>query len=285
MVEQRKNLEKDVLLKRKVLAEKKKGFQEILKRKKKIDMPVTADLENILNSYIIMAAAYHGGKLNGVDCHELIWLTKEIFPLVKAQLLAVSHPDRCSSNAITDTCNAHRNLFVTLDLIYSKIWMRYNEPQQEDHYIFERVLTNLDYLWKVANLSYTPKIHSILVHALDQMKQLQGIGDMLEDDVEHIHQMAARIETWTSRRTNKALEPFIHSKIETIQNCQQIKGKIELSQQNAKWAFKKRTPEAVVELKNAKLKVERYQMQIEILQHIEAKPHSNLNPLKFKSKK
>ncbi len=48
--------------------------------------------------------------------------------------------------------------------------MRYNEPQQEDHYIFERVLTNLDYLWKVANLSYTPKIHSILVHALDQMK-------------------------------------------------------------------------------------------------------------------
>jgi hypothetical protein len=73
--------------------------------------------------------------------------------------------------------------------------MRYNEPQQEDHYIFERVLTNLDYLWKVANLSYTPKIHSILVHALDQMKQLQGIGDMLEDDVEHIHQMAARIET------------------------------------------------------------------------------------------
>jgi hypothetical protein len=40
-----------------------------------------------------------------------------------------------------------------------------------------------------------------------------------------------------------------------------------------------------VELKNAKLKVERYQMQIEILQHIEAKPHSNLNPLKFKSKK
>ncbi len=73
--------------------------------------------------------------------------------------------------------------------------MRYNEPQQEDHYIFERVLANLDYLWKVANLSYTPKIHSILVHALDQMKQLQGIGDMLEDDVEHIHQMAARIET------------------------------------------------------------------------------------------
>jgi predicted small metal-binding protein len=55
------------------------------------------------------------------------------------------------------------------------------------------VLANLDYLWKVA--SYTPKIQRILVHALDHMKGLQGIGDMLEDDVEHINQMAARIET------------------------------------------------------------------------------------------
>jgi hypothetical protein len=71
--------------------------------------------------------------------------------------------------------------------------MGYNEPQQEDYNILERVLANLDYLWKVA--SYTPKIQRILVHALDHMKGLQGIGDMLEDDVEHIHQMAARIET------------------------------------------------------------------------------------------
>ena len=162
-------------------------------------MPVTADLESILNSYNTMAAAYHGGKLNGVDCCELIWLTKEIFPLFQSQLLAVSHPDRCSSNAIIETCNVHRDLFFTIDLISSKIWLRCNEPQQHDYDILERALDNLDYLWKVANLSYTPKIHSILVHALEQMKRLRGIGDMLEDDVEHIHQMAAKIETQTSR--------------------------------------------------------------------------------------
>ena len=63
---------------------------------------------------------------------------------------------------------------------------------------------------------------------------------MLEDDVEHIHQMAAKIETQTSRMTNKDLQPFIHAKIEAIQNCQEFKGKIELSQQqNAKRALKK----------------------------------------------
>ncbi len=89
-------------------------------------------------------------------------------------------------------------------------------------------------------MSYTPKIHSIIAHAMEQLKCAHGIGDMLEDNVEHMHQLAARIEMHTSRMTNKAFEPFIHSKIEAIQNCQEVKGKIELSQQHAKWAFKKR---------------------------------------------
>jgi hypothetical protein len=31
---------------------------------------VSAEIENLLLQYNISAAAYHGGKLNGVDCHE-----------------------------------------------------------------------------------------------------------------------------------------------------------------------------------------------------------------------
>jgi hypothetical protein len=111
-------------------------------------------------------------------------------------------------------------------LISSKIQTRYQEPEEEDCHILERALTNLDYLWKVASLSYMPKIHSILVHALDQTRRLQGIGDMLEDDVQHIYQMAARIGPksveWLTR-------PCSHSStlmIEAIQNCKEIKGKM-----------------------------------------------------------
>jgi hypothetical protein len=284
LVEQRKRLEKDVSLKRKAVVDVKKDFQKIAKEKKKIDLPVSADIENILNRYNITAAAYHGGKLNGVDCRELLRLSKEIFPLFEAQLLAVSHPERCSSNLIIDVCNVHSDICVTLDTIASKIHMKHQEPQQEDYCILEKALTNLDYLWKTANLSYTPKIHSVLVHAMEQMKRCQGIGDMLEDDVEHVHQMAARIEARTSRMTNKAQQPLIHSKIEAVQNSQQIKGKIEMSQQNAKRIFKKRNPEADSFIKNAKLKSERDQIREETLKLIEMKPHSILDPIKFKSK-
>ncbi len=107
---------------------------------------------------------------------------------------------------------------------------------------------------------------------------------MLEDDVEHIYQMAARIEKQTSRRTNKALQPFIHSKIEAIQNCNVIKGQIESSQQSAKRVFKCRDPEKDSTIKNKKLKIERDQTRLKALEEIENKPHANLEPMKFKSK-
>jgi hypothetical protein len=106
----------------------------------------------------------------GVDCRELISLTKEIFPLIQDQLLAVTHADRCSAEVIIDTCTVHHDICLTLDLISSKIRLKHQEPKAQDYFILERALINLDYLWKVANLSYTPKIHSILVHAVEQMK-------------------------------------------------------------------------------------------------------------------
>ncbi len=83
------------------------------------------------------------------------------------------------------------DICVTPYLISSKIRLKNQVPEQEDYETLEKLLNNLGYLWKIAGLSFTPKVHSVLVHALDKMKKLQGIGDMLEDDVEHIHQIAA----------------------------------------------------------------------------------------------
>jgi hypothetical protein len=59
----------------------KSNIASALKRnqsEKKNDLPVTTEIENILLQYNISAAAYHGGKLNGVDCQELICLSKPI---------------------------------------------------------------------------------------------------------------------------------------------------------------------------------------------------------------
>jgi hypothetical protein len=107
-------------------------------------------------------------------------------------------------------------------------------PVQHDYLTLEVALNNFDYLWKIVGLSYTPKVHSALAHAMDQMKELQGIGDMLDDDVEHTHQIAARIESRTSQMKNKTQQAFVHSKIEAIQNSQDIAGKLEAPPLQAK---------------------------------------------------
>ncbi len=60
--------------------------------------------------------------------------------------------------------------------------------------MLEKSAANMNYLWSQAHLNLTPKLHCIQEHSLNHMGQFNGIGDMLEDDVEHIRQIAAKIE-------------------------------------------------------------------------------------------
>ena len=59
-------------------------------------------------------------------------------------------------------------------------------------------------------------IHGLLMHAVPQMRRLNGIGDTLEDDVERIHQISAKIESRVSRMKNKGQQAHVHSKMEAI---------------------------------------------------------------------
>ena len=65
-------MESDIKTRRAALQEAKKKLQSVRAKKKKIDLPIFSQIENILKEYNISSAAYHGGKLNGVDCRELI---------------------------------------------------------------------------------------------------------------------------------------------------------------------------------------------------------------------
>ncbi len=76
--------------------------------------------------------------------------------------------------------------------------MKHGAPTESDYEILECSLMNLDFLWRQAGISFTPKIHSILCHAFQQMKRLGGFGDLLEDDLEHLHQMSKAISNCTS---------------------------------------------------------------------------------------
>ena len=155
----------------------------------KLDKPTTTTMKSILLNYQISPARNHGGKLNGVDCRELMSKAKEIFREIQALLLSIDHPQRCTSDNIIQRCTIYCDVLVTLDLISSKIRIKQGNLKDADVKELRRSIENLNYLWSLAGLSFTPKIHGILAHAADQVEFLGGIGDMLEDDLEHLHQI------------------------------------------------------------------------------------------------
>jgi hypothetical protein len=77
---------------------------------------------------------------------------------------------------------------------------------------------NSDFLWRHAGISFTPKIYGVLCHAFPKMKQFGGFGDLLEDDLEHLHQMSKAISDCTSHIKNKLQQAFSHSKIKAKLN-------------------------------------------------------------------
>lgn len=88
-------------------------------------------------------------------------------------MLATYHPDVCIALTIMDKCKLYCDHFVALDNVSSKITIEYGELNLDDVRILKDALVNFDYLWGKTNLSFYPKIHSAIDHAIEQVKQLK----------------------------------------------------------------------------------------------------------------
>ena len=115
---------------------------------------------------------------------------------------------------------------------------------EEDYETLKKTLQNLEYLWNVAGMKYTSKIHGVLFLALDQMIRLKSIGDMLEDDIERQHQIAVKIKMRTCRMKN-------------VEQRATIKEHLQSSHENSKGTFKNRNQELGSETKRKKMKTKR----------------------------
>ncbi len=93
IISQKKNLEKELGRKRKALSDAKKDLKKLQMDKTKMDMPTVASIENMFLNYSISPAAFHGGKLNGVDCRGVMALASTLFEEINQLLLSVPHSE------------------------------------------------------------------------------------------------------------------------------------------------------------------------------------------------
>jgi hypothetical protein len=88
------------------------------------------------------------------------------------------------------------------------------------------------------------------------MKQLGCFENLVEDDLEHLHQMSKAISDRTSRIKNKQQQALSHSKIEAKLNINNkgIKAIIQQVEVDTKRVFKKQPLDAISKSDMAKLK-------------------------------
>lgn len=263
-------------IEKKELSKARGTLNELYVKRSKVERPIRSEIENLLQQYNTSAAAYHGGKLNGVHCCRLMQQAKLVFQDIQEQLVQANKAERCDDEKIIFECRLHRDICLTLDTICSKLRMKHGEPRPQDYIILQQAMGNLHYLWSKANLNYTPKIHTYLKHAIDQMRRFNGIGDMLEDDVEHIHQKAAKIESRIGQMKNKEHQSFVHSRLEAMQNSREIKEAMECSITLSKRKFKKQNLEYSSVERKVKARQERDFSRMATLSHVATKPHESV---------
>jgi len=132
----------------------------------------------------------------------------------------------CNNFPIDETiihrCNLYCDILVTLDLSSSKVRIKQGKVNDDDMRVLPRSIDNLNYSWSSVGLCFTPKIHGILGHGADQVDSLGGVCDMLEDDLEHLHQISKRIMDQMSKIKNINKQALSHSKIEAKPYCRQV---------------------------------------------------------------
>jgi hypothetical protein len=82
----------------------------------------------------------------------------------------------------------------------------------QNYEIAEKALKNLAYLWKMANMSFTPKIHCLLAHAIHQMRCFIGIDDTLGQRGTHSSDLSPYRSLCVSRMKDKDKQALVNSK-------------------------------------------------------------------------
>ena len=82
-----------------------------------------------------------------------------------------------------------------------------------------------------------PKFHSLLEHAVKQARVIGGYANMIEDDVEMMHQIAGRFKSSASKIKGHEKQALSRIKMEAIMHSKDVQKNIKESQQKAKYAL------------------------------------------------
>ena len=113
---------------------------------------------------------------------------------IEEYLTSCQHTTKQAEKAeINDLCGILKRLLQQLDIVFATLRMPHGTPTDEDFTNLDEAIKEAAKLWKESNLNYTPNFHLLHRHALPLMREYNGFGEMLGDDLEKSHQDMDRI--------------------------------------------------------------------------------------------
>ncbi len=184
-------------------------------------------------------SSYHGGDMEGLLARRLMGDGEKIFSNIAdyiknhireqedsqadSSVLDLVPSHIAGNQEIDAVCKDHDGVFfVLLDAIFSLL----NTPRGKVTDLvleeLEKRLSGILTEWLRLGLSFTPKFHILLNHALSQLRRMKGFHDMGEDRIERAHQDRMINEARLMRLRNKGLQMDSQAKFQGMKHIKEI---------------------------------------------------------------
>jgi hypothetical protein len=165
--------------------------------------PVRRGIESILSKdWNIKRPSWHGGDILGNECRKLMSSAKLILEQIMEFLLNRLEENGGSTGAkreVKKRCDIVAKALLLFDGLLSLL----RTPHKD--LTLRKILKARRYapkkaveVWRMLELSATPKCHGLEHHAYDQLELLWGLADFCEDWVEQLHHLGLK-NNWRTK--------------------------------------------------------------------------------------
>ena len=166
-----------------------------------------------MTKHLVDRASYHGGDLDGKNVIQLFNVNEDLFQDIRTSLKEVTSDKRCSDAEIDDMVKKYIEIMTLFDYLFSIARTPNGQVTEEILSTAQKIVDVLRVKWLDLRLTKgMPKVHALFTHLIPQMRNLNGIGDWLEDFVEQGHQTGVKEEYRTHQMRDRSKAATTHSK-------------------------------------------------------------------------
>jgi hypothetical protein len=161
------------------LSECKKKLENYQPERGKPEASIVAEIEEHLEKFHALRAAYHGGDFNGVSCRRIVGIANEVSNGVR-EILLRKKDNECIDASINKKVDQFEQTLGLLDAAFS--YLSILQPTEDEKKAREAV-DALSKNWRETGLSISLKVHVMEAHTCD-FHEKWGIGDKEESFIE-----------------------------------------------------------------------------------------------------